>query len=253
MTTKVAPQDSANMAQADWLEVETAKWANGVLAGKRNTFTVTTTGGLGISVNTGDAIVQGFGFWADATTALTCATADPTNPRIDRAVLHADLSAHTASIILLTGTPAPSPAAPALTQTSTVWEVSLYQVRVNASQTTLTGGSLTDERTYAAPNIPAGGVPTTAIATGTLPSGVNLASGAQAGGSQIWTAANDGTGSGLDADLIDGINSANLLQVGSGNGATTPLKFIIVGPDNTHLPAAGTKGRIAFVVPFSLP
>src|SRR5260221_13198761 len=117
MTVTVAPQDSLNMSQAQWLEVETSKWTNGVLSGRRNTFTVTTTSGLGTSVNTGDGLVQGFGFWSDAAVTLTCAAADPTNPRIDRAVLTADLTAHTGTIILLTGTPAPSPAPPALTQT----------------------------------------------------------------------------------------------------------------------------------------
>lgn len=42
-------------------------------------------------------------------------------------------------------------------------------------------------------------------------------------------------------------------QVGAGNLAATPLQIIIVGPDSTHLPAAGTKGRIGIVVPFALP
>ncbi len=168
MTVTVAPQDSLNMSQAQWLEVETSKWTNGVLSGRRNTFTVTTTSGLGTSVNTGDGLVQGFGFWSDAAVTLTCAAADPTNPRIDRAVLHADLSAHTGTIILLTGTPAPSPVPPTLTQTATVWEVSLYQVRVNAGQTTLTGGSLTDERTYATPNVAPGAIGTAQIANAAI-------------------------------------------------------------------------------------
>lgn len=150
MATLLAPQDSVNMAQAQWQEMESGKWSNGVMNGQLNNYVVTTTSGLGISVASGKALIQGFLARSDAAVALTAATADPTNPRIDRAVLHADLSAHTLTVQLLTGTPAPSPTPPALTQTSTVWEISLYQVRVNAGATTIT--SLTDERVYTAPN-----------------------------------------------------------------------------------------------------
>ena len=137
------------MAQAQWQEMMGALFSNGVINGQLNSYVVTVTSGLGISVASGKAMIQGFLSRSDAAVALTCATADPTNPRIDRAVLHADLTAHALTVILLTGTPAPSPSPPALTQTATVWEVSLYQVRVNATQTTLTAGSLTDERIYA--------------------------------------------------------------------------------------------------------
>jgi hypothetical protein len=154
LATILTPQDNGNMFQAQWSEMETGKWTNGVLFGQLGSYVVTLTSGLGISVASGKAVVQGFLARSDAGVALACAAADPTNPRIDRVVLHADLTAHTLTVQMLTGTPAPSPVPPALTQTSTVWEVSLYQVRVNATQTTLTGGSLTDERTYSAPNTP---------------------------------------------------------------------------------------------------
>lgn len=43
------------------------------------------------------------------------------------------------------------------------------------------------------------------------------------------------------------------VQEGSGNLAALPLQIILVGPDSSHLPAAGVKGRLAFVVPFALP
>lgn len=43
------------------------------------------------------------------------------------------------------------------------------------------------------------------------------------------------------------------MGIGAGNLAALPLQIIVVGPDSSHLPAAGVKGRLAFVVPFSLP
>jgi len=148
MATLLTPQDNINMQQAQWQEMFNALVGNGVVQGQLGSYVVTTTSGLTVSVASGRATIQGFLARSDAAVPLTCATADPTNPRIDRAVLHADLSAHTLSVILLTGTPAPSPAPPTLTQTATVWEISLYQVRVNATQTVLTSGSLTDERSF---------------------------------------------------------------------------------------------------------
>lgn len=53
----------------------------------------------------------------------------------------------------------------------------------------------------------------TANRTGTTVDSVNLtATSVQANGSTIWTAGNDGAGSGLDADTLDGISSAGFIQ-----------------------------------------
>lgn len=43
-----------------------------------------------------------------------------------------------------------------------------------------------------------------------------------ANGQKVWTAANDGAGSGLDADTLDGISSANFAQKGA-HSAGTPI------------------------------
>lgn len=138
------------MNQAQWEEVESKLWTDGVIAGARNAFATTTTSGLGISVNTGDAILDGFRCYADAATALTAATADPSLPRIDLLVFRIDESAHTSTIALITGTPASSPVAPNATKTvGGTYELALYQVRVNAGSSTIT--SLTDVRVYCAP------------------------------------------------------------------------------------------------------
>ncbi len=41
-------------------------------------------------------------------------------------------------------------------------------------------------------------------------------------------------------------------DIGTGNMQTTPaMTFIIVGPTSAALPAAGVKGRIAFVVSYT--
>jgi len=179
------------MAQTQWEEVESKLWTDGVIAGARNAFVTTTTTGLGISVNTGDAIVDGFRCFADATTALTAATADPSLPRIDLLVFRINESAHTSAIALITGTPSGSPVAPSATKTpGGTYELALYQVRVNAGSTSIT--SLTDVRTYTSPSI--GGLTTGSVVTG------------------------------FNADLLDGVSGSGYVQVGSHN-SISPLKI----------------------------
>lgn len=71
-----------------------------------------------------------------------------TADRIDRVVvrLENDQSARRMGIWLLTGTPSASPQPPALTRNAQVWELSLAQVRVRASATTIASEDVTDER-----------------------------------------------------------------------------------------------------------
>ena len=67
-------------------------------------------------------------------------------------------------------------------------------------------------------------------------------------GNTVWHAGNDGTGSGLDADLLDGQSSAAFPLVGSGSGFAS--RTIGVG-DIAHRPSAGNKGSIYIETPFS--
>lgn len=97
-----------------------------------------------VSIAAGSAIVYGVWYLNDAATTLAIPT-PVTSPRIDRVVLRYSSAAQTVRITRLAGTEAASPTAPALTQNSTTFEVSLAQARIT------TGGAitLTDERVYA--------------------------------------------------------------------------------------------------------
>jgi hypothetical protein len=65
----------------------------------------------------------------------------------------------------------------------------------------------------------------------------------------VWTAANDGSGSGLDADLLDGINSTGFVQFGTG-GQKTGFKDTM----GNALPVSGmSKGDRHTLTPFVLP
>jgi hypothetical protein len=230
MTVFAGPQDSANMSQAQWEEVEAKLWTDGVIAFARNTFTTTTTSGLGISVNTGDAIVDGFRFYSDAATPLTAAAADPSLPRIDLLVLRIDESAHTATIALKTGTPAGSPTPPAATKTpGGTYELGVYNVRVNAASSTIT--SLTDVRTYTQPNL-------NGLSIGNLTGNIPVSNGVKnvnlnadsLDGKDVSNNSgdipfNNGTvNTNLNADMVDGVHAASFAQLASAANFTSSLQ-----------------------------
>jgi len=104
---------------------------------------------LSVVVGLGEAWIQGFWYQNTADLTKTLAAADPDNDRIDRIVLRLDtITNFKISVEVLTGTPAGSPAAPALTQTASTYEISLAQVSVLANATSVNNAKITDERTY---------------------------------------------------------------------------------------------------------
>lgn len=139
----------ANTTENQWGLMAQNWLATGVLKGKLNELSVyADSTGMQAKVKTGQAWVQGYFYQSDAEVVLPITTADPTNPRIDRVIVRVDWTANTIQLAVLQGVPAVSPSAPALTQNSTIWEISLAQVRVNATVTTIAAVNVTDERTF---------------------------------------------------------------------------------------------------------
>ena len=73
-------------------------------------------------------------------------TTEPSLNRIDRIILRLDLTARTIAAVKLIGAAGASPSAPALTRSSTVYELSLAQVLVQAGAAAITADDITDER-----------------------------------------------------------------------------------------------------------
>lgn len=135
---------------------------SGVRYGSGNPLGVAVSTGLSVTVNPGFAIVQGsaaansgaYSTTLDSTATLTCATADPVNPRIDSvAVTVTDLgsSSSTAVVQIVTGTAAASPTAPTLPANS----LRLCNITVAANATSLIAGNLADQRLY---SVASGGI-----------------------------------------------------------------------------------------------
>lgn len=105
--------------------------------------------GMQVKVRTGEFWLRGH--WAEVTSTKTVpiSAAHPTLARVDRVVIRVDFSDNEIELDVVAGTAAASPVAPAVTQNSSIWEVSLATVSVPAADTSIGSNQVTDARFYA--------------------------------------------------------------------------------------------------------
>lgn len=155
MAERSFPFDNSASYESDWRAMSRL-WANGgdgVVAGELNELRCygDATGGLNVKISTGRAWVNGTYYENDALITKTLSTAPGTNSRIDRVILRNDFANNQITVEVLTGVAAASPVAPALTQTSVLWEIELAQVRVGTSVTLINATDVFDKRQYVSP------------------------------------------------------------------------------------------------------
>lgn len=102
--------------------------------------------GLAVNMQAGAALINGCTIESDAAVSFTLSAAHATLPRIDRIVVRWNISERKMEFALKAGTPAATPAAPSLSRTEYVHELSLAQIYVSAGATALTQSNITDER-----------------------------------------------------------------------------------------------------------
>lgn len=145
---------------ADWMR---NYFSNGILVkGSKviaDELQVTHTGGLNLSVNKGEVIINGRTGWVESAKELTVDMGGSAD-RIDRVVMELNLDDRYIYLKLLKGTEAETPEAPALTQTEDIFQIPLAQVRVNAETSVV--ASVTDERPDYISNVTIGIEPPTA-------------------------------------------------------------------------------------------
>lgn len=151
--------------------------------------------GMQVKVKTGGMWIMGHYYETDAELTKAIAASDPTNPRWDRVVARLDWSNNLVSVAVVTGTPAGSPAIPALTQSSTIWEIGIALVYVTAAVATIAADKVYDYRgscfgAYEIEYVIGNGL--TVPAAGVLPTGIKIP---WPGRIDAWTLTADAAGS----------------------------------------------------------
>lgn len=121
----------------------------GVMKGAYNQLEVTTNGAnMESSVKSGIAFVEGRYYYNDSLLELTHDTEVVGLSRIDRIVVRLDLNTENRYVraFIKKGTPSTNPIPPTLTRNSTVYEISLAQVKIIGGQTFIAVNAVTDER-----------------------------------------------------------------------------------------------------------
>lgn len=103
----------------------------------------------GVDVLSGSALIRGIAYMNDSPAPLTIAANGSGNPRIDTAVLQADYALQTVRLAIKQGTPAASPAPPALSQTAgVIWEIPLGDVAVANGFSTISQANITQRQEW---------------------------------------------------------------------------------------------------------
>ena len=121
-------------------------FSNGVLMQNDTALQVEAYSGMSIQIHAGAGHINGKAIINDAAEIITLATANANLGRIDRVVFRLDEVNRLMEFDVLTGTPASSPTAPALTQGADVYEMCLAEIRVPAGATSIAEGYITDTR-----------------------------------------------------------------------------------------------------------
>jgi hypothetical protein len=120
--------------------------SNGIFYTTATNLQVTVVSGMDVSAAAGSAWINGYCYTNTDAFDLTLATADGAKPRIDRVVVRWDIAARAINLAVLTGAAASTPAPPALTRTTSLYELCLADILVPAGAVNIPAGNVTDDR-----------------------------------------------------------------------------------------------------------
>lgn len=141
--------DEREYAEVDFARLGRVLGLDGVRGGENALSVSAAPAGLGVTVATGLALIQGryYELEDDGSGTFTLNLSEAgNNPRIDRIVLTLDFTARTVKLGVLKGAEAASPAAPSLTRNTSLYMLSLAQVYVAVGAGALEADDITDER-----------------------------------------------------------------------------------------------------------
>lgn len=167
---------------------------------------------LTLTVAAGDAVINGY--WYSNNESITYNISTAVDGRYDRIVLRLDLSSGVRAVSLeyLQGS---SSAYPALTQNNTIYDISICRLTVSSSQIT----SIIDDRAFSVCNFTAD----LQILLEQAQQNVDELKAESDTDLISRIKENDGTGSGIDADLLDGKESSHYLNYA--NFTNKPIRY----------------------------
>lgn len=121
-------------------------FSNGVLMQDDTALQVSASSGMSVQIAAGVGNINGKTIHNDAAEIITLEAASATLDRIDRIIFRLNETDRLMEFAVLKGTPASSPAAPALTQDANIYELCLAEVRIPAGATSITSSYITDTR-----------------------------------------------------------------------------------------------------------
>jgi hypothetical protein len=144
------PFENQNTTETQYSELFKRLQNNGA-AGDPGSTSLRVTGdssGMNVKMAAGFGLVRGHMYQNTDVLTLTVSTA-AASPRIDLAVLELNPTANTIEAKVIAGTPATTPSAPSLTQTSDgIFQLALAQISVAGSATTISAGNVADLRPF---------------------------------------------------------------------------------------------------------
>jgi hypothetical protein len=144
--TTYAPFDAgagANVTEDTWRSFMKYMLDSGPIANVLNEFQLyADSSGMQVKVRSGECWIQGHWGQKSSETTLAISANATGSTRIDRAVLRAHFGNNVIELDIVNGTAS----APALTQNTTMWEISLGQISVANGAVTIAAGNITDER-----------------------------------------------------------------------------------------------------------
>jgi len=120
--------------------------SNGVFYATSTNLQVSPGIGLAVSVAAGNAWINGYRYENTDDLNIPLATANGSNPRIDRIVIRLSQITRSIQLAVVTGTPTATPVAPELTRTSDIYELGIADVLVPAAATSISVNNITDTR-----------------------------------------------------------------------------------------------------------
>ena len=108
--------------------------------------TLAPAGAMTAALGAGRALVNGYHYQNDSPLNLTFGYADGTLARIDAVMLRRNVNSRDIHAVVVPGTPAINPTAPACTRDADAYDLCLYHVRIPAGATAITASMITDRR-----------------------------------------------------------------------------------------------------------